>query len=714
MQVSDSINDNFFVISSLNCSSIDSRLYGFAFFNNSFYINGIVKNIPEDADGTYINISRDSKSIRIQQDYNGGYGLYLYQRKGFFAISNSFQYLLDYLKNQVSLSVNLDFAKYFITDELSSLSVSETLINEVKLLSKDSKVTIDLEKNNIEVNTIIDQPEKIPLNTKKGLGILDKWHHKWQSLLVGLQKNEHHIRVDLTGGMDSRAAFSIFNSSQIDLNRMRVNTSTGKLHTHKEDFEIASEIADKFNFKLNKNLKIESKPIAIETAIQNSFYAKLGVHKQMYFRASPSKEKVFYFTGFGGECIRSHWKDPDAFIASRKKRDKKKYLTLDCESSIKKIISNGINEVRELYNCIDDTELMHNYYQNTRLRSHFGKNTVENFLGNSININPLMDRELQKIHTGDDTLLCVIYKRYLSQLDGMKFDSGRSLDKDCIVRAEKINAKFPYSKNIKEFDNFSIVDSQVDYYDECQHQTDSKSKAISLYQSKKIEVLITDLLGYEVYRKGYLELFNGSFIADRLMYSLLAVAAAQDAATDNFHSLLMTSRQQSKANNLLFLEVLDFFKTARVDIKNFGNVDNDVKITAYNCDCKITKPRWFNNDTGAGRVVEGQHLTFNLRVECIKDGELKINLKGIDARDNEGRRLPAWIDFTSFKINNQEELSCVTPVWHDQPIQKTFRVKDGQVLDITVEWLPHNYDFPNFIQMVQDLYKFLPFRNIKN
>ncbi len=254
MQVSDSINKNFFVISSVNCDDIESRLYGFAFFKNNFYINGTVKNIPKEADGTYVNVVRDVKNINIQQDYNGGYGLYIYQQESFFAISNSFQYLLDYLKNQASLSVNLDYAKYFITDELSSLSVSETLINEIKLLSKDSEVTINLELKTIDVNTIIDKSEKITLETKEGLDILDKWHHKWQSLLVGLQQNQHYIRVDLTGGMDSRAAFSIFNSSQIDLNEMRVNTSTGQLHTHKEDFEIASEIANKLNFKLNKNI----------------------------------------------------------------------------------------------------------------------------------------------------------------------------------------------------------------------------------------------------------------------------------------------------------------------------------------------------------------------------------------------------------------------------------------------------------------------------
>ena len=300
---------DFFVVSSYNCLIAESRLYGFALVEDKFYINGDVGVLPPYADGTYINIVKDQDTLSIYQDYNGGYGLYLFQKDDYFAISNSFKCLLDYLKNQTKLTVNEDYAKYFITDELASLSVSETLVNEIKLLPKDVMVNIGLKSQSLKIIKYTKDPSKVELNSKEGVEILDKWHHKWQSFLIQLQATSKKIRVDLTGGMDSRAAFSIFNSSKVNLNELRVNTSTGTLHTHKEDFEIASMIAKRYGFTLNKKISIASVQVPIEVALSNSFNAKLGTHKQMYFKVFRNQEKLFYFTGFGGESIRSHWKN---------------------------------------------------------------------------------------------------------------------------------------------------------------------------------------------------------------------------------------------------------------------------------------------------------------------------------------------------------------------------------------------------------------------
>lgn len=697
--------------------AIEPRLYGFALVENKFYINGSVGYLPAEADGTYINLVRDINNLNIYQDYNGGYGLYLFQEEDFFAVSNSFQCLLDYLKGQVGLSVNIDYAKYFITDELASLSVSETLVNEISLLPKNIMLNINLDTKKLTLIKSIEEPQKVSLNSKEGVEILDRWHYKWQSLLVGLQRNKKNIRVDLTGGMDSRAAFSIFNSNQVSLNELRVNTSTGTLHTHKEDFEIASMIADRYKFKLNKRLNIPSVQVSTEMAVRDSFNAKLGIHKQMYFKVNRSKDKLFYFTGFGGESIRSHWKNPDEFIEQRKKREKNTFVTLDCEESIEKVIRTGLDEIQDRYDCASDEELMHQYYQNTRLRSHFGKNTVENFIGNNININPLMDRELQKLSTGDDTLLSLILVRYLNEIKDIKFDSGRSLDKKSMESALQINSKYANHYESKSFSEFSIIDGSDRIYKKLDNdgraKADVKSSIIDLYQSKKVETLVTDVLGYEAYRRGYLELFSGRFIAERMMYSLLAIASAQEAVAEGFNNLLKASKGASSANNLLLLEVLESFKMARIDIKNFGTEDNNLKITDYGngVNYKIMTPRYFNkNKDGVGYVIESKKLEHKLQLECIGNGELVINLKGVDIKDSTGNRIKAWADFVSFKIDDQEHLTGVTPVWHDKPLKKSIQVYDGQIVDIYFKWLPHNYDRFEVIDKINTLYENLSFR----
>lgn len=709
---------DFFVISSSNCTEIESRFYGFAFAEDKFYINGIVGTLPINADGTYINVVKSDNTLEVYQDYNGGYGLYLYKQGDFFALSNSFQYLLDYIKGQVELSLNIDFAKYFITDELASLSVSETLINEVELLPKNIMVKIDLDSKVLTTIKAIDEPTKVPLDSEEGVKILDKWHYKWQSLLAGLQRGNHKITVDLTGGMDSRATFSIFNSSEIDLNNLRVNTSTGQLHTHKEDFEIASMIAHKYGFKLNKKLGVESIQISMSEAISDSFYSKLGTHKQMYFKTRRNKDNVFAFTGFGGESIRSHWDSAQKFISQRKSQRKDTFNTVSCEHSIETIISTAIDTVKKSVSCSDEKELMHKYYQSSRLRSHFGKNTAENFIGNIININPLMDRELQRLYTGDDTLLSLILIRYLDEIKDVKFDSGRSLNIKDFNNAANINKKYKKDEEPRSFSEFSIIDGTKKGYTTVESYTSNEatSKVIELYKSNRIESLITNVLGYEVYHRGYLELFSGRFIAERMMYSLLAIALAQEAVTYGIGNLIDKKEKHNKSNNLLQLEILDFFKTARVDMKNTGSSNNDIHImdlgdkNGYS----LSTPAWFNKQKdGVGYVLESKKLKHEFVLQCVGSGELVISLKGVDVKNiDANNRIEAWADFVSFKINDEEQLSNITPVWHDKPFNKKIKVEAGQVINIKLEWLPHSYDKIEFIKKVEEVYQNLPFRPI--
>ena len=59
------------------------------------------KDYTEDPEpqGAYIMIKKNEEEIRISQDYFGSFGLYLYENKNkdYFALSNSFLLLEEYL-----------------------------------------------------------------------------------------------------------------------------------------------------------------------------------------------------------------------------------------------------------------------------------------------------------------------------------------------------------------------------------------------------------------------------------------------------------------------------------------------------------------------------------------------------------------------------------------------------------------------------------------
>ena len=92
------INDCFFVIDSENYATVTTKLYGYCVANEASQVfdeqmqtSEIINNInPENySDGAYVLVQNFQDEIKISQDFNGGYGLYLYKKDDFFALSSS-------------------------------------------------------------------------------------------------------------------------------------------------------------------------------------------------------------------------------------------------------------------------------------------------------------------------------------------------------------------------------------------------------------------------------------------------------------------------------------------------------------------------------------------------------------------------------------------------------------------------------------------------
>ena len=87
----------------------------------------------------------------------------------------------------------------------------------------------------------------------------------------------------------------------VDLNKIEIRSFDDGELCHGEDFLIASEIANYFNFKLN-NKVINSEKINfkdINSPLNISFYKKLGFHNLLNYKFYKSKEPVYNFSGLG-------------------------------------------------------------------------------------------------------------------------------------------------------------------------------------------------------------------------------------------------------------------------------------------------------------------------------------------------------------------------------------------------------------------------------
>lgn len=99
--------NRFFIIDSKNINEINSKLYGFTIIDNEIVNeDSCIDESSLNGMGAYIYINSSNDSISISQDFNGCWGLYLNQEDDYFALSNSFLKLVEFLKDNHEISFN--------------------------------------------------------------------------------------------------------------------------------------------------------------------------------------------------------------------------------------------------------------------------------------------------------------------------------------------------------------------------------------------------------------------------------------------------------------------------------------------------------------------------------------------------------------------------------------------------------------------------------
>ena len=139
--------------------------------------------------------------------------------------------------------------------------------------------------------------------------------------------------------------------------------------------------------------------------------------------------------------------------------------------------------------------------------------------------------------------------------------------------------------------------------------------------------------------------------------------------------------------------------TYRVDVKNFGDDTNDVKISASNASVKNMS---WDVTQGKGKKVEGATASNIIKIKAVNDGLLKFDFKGPDKKF-EGKRIPLWIDYQSIKINGKEILLDPIIVWHDTPYRYELPVKDGDEVILEIKQQKHKYTKDNLKEVLQKL-----------
>lgn len=706
------LSNNFFIIDSNNFTSVNNQFYGYSIYDDKL-ITSNENQVKLNGNGAYINIEVRDDVILIQQDFMGSYGLYYYLNNDYFAISNSFLKLVEFLKINFKLSFNEDYANSFLFADLCSFVYEETLVNEIKLIPRDYDVIINKKDNSLNFKKIQYYSHTVDLDSNEGIELLDNWYKKWVGIIRSLKKDTNNISFDLTGGFDTRVLAALWLSANIDLDKVNIYTVEDcKKKFQKEDYEIATEIANKFNFKLNCNV-MDIKEIMFENPIEPivlSFYTKLGFHKEMYFRYHKSDKFWFSISGYAGESIRGYpntsWNHYVNNILSRAGHN------IDfLQYSSNKLLKSGKDLFLNRYDIVEDDELPEYFYNDVRVRHHYGKSLVEHFFANEVILTPLADPELLKLKMNSETLddkhllITLIYLRYCPELLNFKFEGNRFIPDKTIEYAKKINKKYPFDSTNYTFisgpEIKSITNNQLE-----SKNNDKSGFSVDLlkkiFYSKDFENKFSKVFPIEFYYEIIDFIEKEKFHPLKHAYAALSVLKIYDDINLHHKNLedWLDSFDISNYNvfSPVIISKLLKFNKARIDIKNEGNSENSIQVINYDDDClNYSYPNWFKNKKGKGLLISSLKSHLKLKIKCINDGKLKIYLKGIDFKDKNNNRIPIYINYTSVLINGKEQITNDLLVCHDSSHLIELNVNDSDIIDLEIKWdsINHSVLFKN-------------------
>lgn len=708
--------NEFFIIESLNLNSVESKLYGFAICDGKIIQDNEVSDKTEfDGTGVYIYVKKTDNAIEILQDFNGSYGLYLFKKDDYFAISNSFIKLVEHIRENFVLTLNEDYAKAFLSVDVASCVFEETLVNEIIMIPKNYIINININPSSIHFEKIDYGDNSIPISSKKGIELLDQWFYKWVNIFRYIKNKTNNLAFDLSGGFDSRLILTIALNSFIDLNKVEIHSINDDKHTHKEDFEIASDISNYFNFKLNNNVLDSPRKYfdEIATPINISFYSKLGFHKQMYYRRYIDLSNVYIITGAGGGMLRGGYLDvtPDEFISRNVKRADK--YSFDFAKATESIIKRSFSKLKKFYNLKDNSEvyLARILYKESRSRHHFGKGLAASYFTNSFKISPLLDPIIHKLNIIDeycddkDLLVSVIFTRYCPELINFKFDSGRYINEKTLEYARLINEKYPFKPVKYEFisepeeSDLSSLGELLKLKNNVPIKSSEIEKFImDKFLSAKFKMIFSHYFSEEIYRKIYLNVRNSNYFPLEDVYSAIAVVKILNdieySKNKDFNSTFdwLNDFDDENTENLAFdyllSDKLEKYNIARIDLKNIGSENNSIAINSISdINATYSTPNWFKNHEGRGVVIQGHNNFIEIEIECVLDGKLNIILRSVDSR-YENQKIPIYINYKKLIIDDKIIFDESKIVYHDEPFVYELNVVNKQRLKILIEWEP--------------------------
>lgn len=706
-------NDNFFLITSDNYLGISSLFFGYAIIDNMF----LLREAP-DAEldiataGLFCNIVDRGDELLIQQDFYCQYGLYIFHNADFWAVSNNFIYLVERLARDYALTVDKRYISLFLTQKSLISAIDQTAIDQIKELSQGQYITINKSNGALVIRTRKLDKYSLRLDTPEAIHLIGAWRDKYLSLYRNLCQAGYDLTIELSGGMDSRAAFAPAAPLWQEKVHPHLYSFTRREARFVEDYKIASRIASAYNAKLEKLPTPACLPIYPRDSVWIHLYTAGLVSENHIYPSCHYEKAQFRGSGFGGESLRGYGDvNRNQYIEDAPIKDinKRKLPLGDLQHSL-------LRAFRYLdLNYPEESSLMdgQKMYIHSRVKNHFGKNSLASFFCNIIYISPLLDPALLKLsltlHQGGDPQLffAMLFDRYLPEIKDLGFENKRSIKKDTADRAREINAKsaftgrtFGYELNINSLSLPASIHEDAD--------EEMPEYLVKIYESAPVRDFIITEFGYDTWLAPINYARTHTFGTHNHITRLLAVWWLHQIVRDR-PLFPMLSHQSGYCRTGYVWQLMRWINTARMDIVNRGDPDNTITVLKSTDPClRSHYPSWLTKNC-MGLSCETTSNRMLLVLKITGDGVIEIHFRALHVLNIRREMIDVSIDYKNLVIYSRTR-GAFLGIFHDIydiSIMNKFTVKydiyDKEELLIMINFYPHDYKLPKLIQLISEV-----------
>lgn len=268
------------------------------------YLQATGRPIREPEDGCYSLVEQDGDTFSFAADYWGYHKQFYYHQPGFWLVSNSLSLIADRLR-AAGITPQPDLALLAAARgghaALQQLPCFNTVIRGVELVPARCRLLIS--RSGAKLIPETNRPSNQDSYQTRLTRFFNLWLDRMETLLGDPRL---YIAFDVTGGLDSRCVFALFQRARIRAGGVaaKVRFLCGSIRGDQKDLEVATRIAQAYDISINEKQPVPGARLSGEGYYRLYRELDLGCYHPIYPPYVDTHPESIHFGGGGGENYR--------------------------------------------------------------------------------------------------------------------------------------------------------------------------------------------------------------------------------------------------------------------------------------------------------------------------------------------------------------------------------------------------------------------------